>query len=144
MMAIHHTLQLLTTTYQNEPAHIFTDCLNILYLFNTQIKHPTSHNSHPDNIILENIIKMLISRTQTTTLHKIKPHRNIGGNDQADELVKQGCKLDHRDVTFLYEHAHPTPYYLQKDWWHSMQETPDKGPVRHLSKHILKHDMDIT
>ena len=21
-----------------------------------------------------------------------------------------------------------------------MQETPDKGPIRHLSKHILKHD----
>ena len=39
-----------------------------------------------------------------------------------------------------HEHAHPTPYYLQKDWWHSMQETPDKGPIRHLGKHVLKHD----
>jgi hypothetical protein len=26
-MAIHHVLCLLTTTYRNEPAHIFTDCL---------------------------------------------------------------------------------------------------------------------
>ena len=52
MMAIHHTLRLLTTTYQNEPAHIFTDCLNVLYLLNTQIKHPTTYNSHPDKIIL--------------------------------------------------------------------------------------------
>ena len=35
MMAIHHTLQLLTTTYRNELAHIFTDYLNILFLLNT-------------------------------------------------------------------------------------------------------------
>ena len=140
MMAIHHTLQLLTTTYQNEPAHIFIDCLNILYLLNTQIKHPTSHNSHPDKIILENMIKMLISRTQTTTLHKIKAHTNIGGNDQAYTLAKQGRELDHKDAAISYEHAQPTPYYLQKDWWHSMQETHDKGSIRHLSKYILKYD----
>jgi hypothetical protein len=114
MMAIHHTLQLLITTYQNEPAHIFTDCLNILNLLNTQIKHPTSHNSHPDKIILENMVKMLISQTQTTTLHKIKAHTNIEGNDQADALAKLGRELDHRDATSPYGHAHPTPYYLQK------------------------------
>ena len=39
-----------------------------------------------------------------------------------------------------HEHAHPTPYYLQKDWWHLMQETPDKGPIRHLGEHILEYD----
>ena len=83
---------------------------------------------------------MLISRTQTTTLHKIKAHTNIGGNDQADALAKHGRELDHRDAAIPYEHAHPTPYYLQKDWWHSTEETPNKGPIRHLSKHILKHD----
>ena len=106
MMAIHHNPQLLTTTYQNELAHIFTNRLNILYLLNTQIKHPTSHNSHPNKIILENMVKMLISRTQTTTLHKIKAHTNIGGNDQADALAKQGRELDHKDAAISYEHAH--------------------------------------
>jgi hypothetical protein len=89
---------------------------------------------------LENMVKMLISRTQPTTLHKIKAHANIEGNDIADALAKQGRELDHRDANAPYEHAHPTPYYLQKDWWHSIQETPDKGPIRHLSKYIHKHD----
>ena len=51
-----------------------------------------------------------------------------------------GCDLDHRDAITTYEHAHPTPYYLQKGWWHSMQETPDKGPIRHLGKCISKYD----
>jgi ribonuclease HI len=112
MMAIHHTLQLLTTTYHNEPTHIFTDCLNVLYLLNTQIKHPTSHNSHPNKIIIENMVSLLISRTQTTTLHKIKAHTNIGGNDLADALAKHERELDHRDVAAPHEHAHPTPYYI--------------------------------
>ena len=140
LMAIHHTLRLLTTTYRNEPAHIFTDCLNVLYLISTQTKHPTSHNSHPDKIILESITRMLQTRTQPTTLHKVKAHTNISGNEQADKLAKLGCELHHRDAIAPHEHAHPTPYYLQKGWWHSMHETPDKGPIRHLAKYIIKQD----
>jgi hypothetical protein len=62
------------------------------------------------------MIKMLISCTQTTTLHNIKAHTNIGGNDQANTLSKQGRELDHKNAVVPYEHAHPTPYYLQKDW----------------------------
>ena len=139
-MAIHHTLRLLTTTYRDEPAHTFTDCLDVLYLLNTQIKHPALHNSHPDKNILESMTTMLQSRTQITTLHKVKAHTNINGNKQAVTLAKIGCELDHRDIAMSHEHAHPTPYFLQKDWWHSMQETLDKGPIRHLGKHILKYD----
>ena len=56
------------------------------------------------------------SCTQATTLPKIKAHTNISGNEQANKLAKMGCELDHRDVVTTYEHAHPTPYYLQKDW----------------------------
>jgi hypothetical protein len=83
---------------------------------------------------------MLQTRTQTTTLHKVKAHANISGNEQADKLAKLGCTLDHRNAIEIYEHAHPTPYYLQKNWWHSMQATPDKGPIRHLRQYILKYD----
>ena len=115
MMAIHHTLQLLTTTYQDKPTHIFTYCLNVLYLLNTQIKHPTLHNSHLYKNILESMSTMLQSRTQITTLHKVKAHTNINGNEQANTLAKLGCKLDHRDAAIPHKHAHPTPYYLQKD-----------------------------
>ena len=66
------------------------------------------------------MINMLISRTQITTLHKIKAHANINGNEHAYTLAKRGRKLDDGDVATPYEHAHPTPYYFQKDWWHSM------------------------
>ncbi len=89
LMAIHHTLRLLTTTYRNDPTHIFTDCLNVLYLLNTQTKHPTVHNNHQDKQILESKNKWLQSRTQTTTLHKVKAHTNISGNEHANQLAKK-------------------------------------------------------
>ena len=132
MMAMHHTLQLLTTTYCNEPTHVFTDCLNVLYLLTTQLKHPTLHNSHLDKNILESMTIMLQLGTQITTLYKVKAHAKTNGNKQVDALAKLGYKLDHRDTTMPHEHVHPTPYYLQKDWWHLMRETLDKGPIQHL------------
>ena len=46
LMAIHKTLRLITTKYPNEPTHIFIDCLNCLYVLNTQLKHPTLQNNH--------------------------------------------------------------------------------------------------
>ena len=116
MMAINHTLHLLTTTYRNEPAHIFKNCLNVLYLLITQIKHPTLHNNQPYKNILESTIRLLQCRTQITTLHKVKAHTNISGNEQADALATMGCELEHRGAIMTHEHAHPTPYCLQKDW----------------------------
>ena len=95
---MHHTLQLLTTTSRDKPTHIFTYYLNVLYLLNTQIKHPTLHNIHTNKIILESTIKMLQCRTQTTTFCKVKAHANINSSEQADALTKWGCKLDHRDA----------------------------------------------
>ena len=106
MMAIHHTLHLLTTTYRNEPVHIFTDCLNVLYLLITQIKTPTLHNNHLDKNILESTIRLLQSRTQITTLHKVKAHTNINGNAQADALAKMGCDLEQAH-SCLHLHPHP-------------------------------------
>ena len=46
----------------------------------------------------------------------------------------------HIDAINPHEFAHSTPYYYQKDWWHSMNETPDKGPIKFLKKHLIKHD----
>ena len=45
--------------FPNEPAHIFTDCLNGLYVIKNQIKHPTLHNNHPDKTIWEEIVNLL-------------------------------------------------------------------------------------
>ena len=45
MIAIHEALRIINILYPNEPAYIFTDSLNVLYLLNTKIKHPTLHTA---------------------------------------------------------------------------------------------------
>ena len=84
MIAIHKTLRIINIQYPNEPAFIFTDSLNVLYLLNTQIKHPTLHNSHPDQTTLASMVQILQNRTQPITLYKVRAHVNIDGNEKTD------------------------------------------------------------
>ena len=139
-MAIHATLKIINEEYPNEPAHIYTDCLNGLYVIKTKIKHLTLHNNHLDKTMLQEIVRLLQQRTQPTTLYKVRAYANIEGNEKVDELAKEGRKKGHINAINPHEFAHSTPYYYQKDWWHSMDETPDKGPIRFLEKHVIKHD----
>ena len=141
-MAIHKTLRLITTKYTNEPAHIFTDCLNCIYVLNTQLKHPTQHHNHADKSILSSMIEMLKNRTQPTTIYKVKAHTNIAGNERADQLAKIGAKKTYRFANKIYEFAHTTSFYYQKDKWPGPLKRPDKGPVRCLQTYITKHDRE--
>jgi ribonuclease HI len=135
MTAIHQTLQILIQEFPNEPAHIFIDNLNSLYLINTQIKHPTQQNNHPDKTILASIINMLKNRTATTHLHKVRAHTNIIGNKEADKLAKEGSKIVLVSDIPLHPHesAHSTPY-----WWCRKDDHPYKGPIRHLKSYLEK------
>jgi hypothetical protein len=109
MIVIHETLQIINSQYPNEPAYIFTDSLNVLYLLNTQIKHPTLHNSHPDQVTLASMVQLLQNRSQPITLYKVRAHVNIDGNKQAYKLAKEGLGLTHKRATLPYEYAHATP-----------------------------------
>ena len=91
-MAIHAILIIVNMEYPNEPAHIFTDNLNGLYIIKTQIKHLTLHNNYPDKTILQEIVELLQQRTQPTTLYKVQAHTNIEGNEKASKLAKKGKK----------------------------------------------------
>jgi ribonuclease HI len=85
--------------------------MNSLYLINTQIKHPTQQNNHPNKEILASIAKMLKNRIATTHLYKVRAHTNIIGNEEADKLAKEGSKIVLvSDIPFhLHESAHSTP-----------------------------------
>ena len=88
MIAIHKTLQIIYAQYPNEPAYILTNNLNVLYLLNTQIKHPTLHNSHRDQVTLAFMVQLLQNRSQLITLDKVRAHVNIDGYEQAYKLTK--------------------------------------------------------
>ena len=125
-MAVHATLKIVNGEYSNKLVYIFLDCLNGLYIIKTQIKLLTLHNNHPNKTILQEIVELLQQRTQPTTLYKVQVHANIEGNEKAKELAKEGREKEHTDAINPHKFAHSTPYNYQKDWWHSMDETPDK------------------
>jgi ribonuclease HI len=133
--AIHHTLQILIQEFPYEPAHIFTDSLNSLYLINTQIKHPTQQNNHPDKTILSSIVNMLKNRTSITYLHKVRAYTNITRNEEANKLAKEGSKLELENDMPTQPHkvAHSMPY-----WWCRDNDHPYKGPIRHLKPYLEK------
>jgi hypothetical protein len=135
MSTIHHTLQILIQEFPNEPTHIFTNSLNSLYLINTQIKHPTQQNNHPDKTILASIVNMLKSHTTTTHLYKVRTHTNIIGNKEANKFAKEGSKIVLvSDIPFQpHESTHSTPY-----WWCREDDHPYRGPIRHLKSYLEK------
>ena len=57
-------------------------------------------------------------------------------------MAKKGRDEDFYNAMLPHEFSHSTPYYFQKDEWPSMEETPDKGPIRFLEKHIIKYDKE--
>jgi ribonuclease HI len=137
LIAIHHTLTLIQNQFSQEPTHTFTDSLNSFYLINTQLKHPSLHNNHPDKTILSTIASLLCSHTQSISLNKVRAHANILGNSKADTLAKAGNTLPHRPPISDFEHVHSTPYYLHKQWYF-MCATPYNGPICHLQAYIIK------
>lgn len=88
------------------------------------------------------MVELLQQRTQCTTLSKVRAHAKIDGNEEADKLAKIGRTLEHHNAILPHEFAHSTPYYLQKVDWPSMEEVPDKGPIRSLDKYLIKHDLE--
>jgi ribonuclease HI len=144
LLAIHHILQIIKNQFPEEPAYIFTNSLTSIYLLISQLKYPTHHNDHSDHTILQSMIAMLSQRTQPTTITKVKAHANIDGNEKADKLAKDGNKLPDKSPIHPYEKAHPTPYYFHRDEWSSMDQTPDKGPIRHLKPYLQKYEKEYS
>ena len=59
LMVLFNAFTIANTEYSNKPIHIFTDCLNELYVIKTQIKNPTLYNNHLNVTILKEIVELL-------------------------------------------------------------------------------------
>jgi hypothetical protein len=84
--------------------------------------------------------QLLRNHIHLLSLYKVRAYISIPSNDHADQLVEAGNQLPHRDPQIDYKHAHPTPYYIHKDNWPSMSDTPYKGPIRHLQPYLQSYD----
>ena len=89
------------------------------------------------------MVEMLKRRIQPITIYKVKAQAKINGNEQADQLAKEGTKKrDYQFATKPYEFAYTTPYYFRKDTWSRSTKRPHKGPVRCLETYITKYDLE--
>ena len=67
LTTVHGTIQL--TLRDTKLTYIFIDSLNSIYLINTQLKHTTSQNDHPDKLLLQKIIKHINNKLSTSAIH---------------------------------------------------------------------------
>ena len=142
LMVIHTTIRLSLNNFANEPVFIFTDSLNSLYLLNTQIKHPTMHNNHPNKIIFYPNCSNATIKNPPMSLHKVKAHSNVTGNEVVDTLAKNGWHKPQSLPSAPPEFAHSTPYYFHKDEWIGMHQTPYKGPTKNFQRYLIKYTID--
>jgi ribonuclease HI len=95
LVAIHTAL---STFVAYEWIGIFTDSLSSLQAMQHQHTHPgirSARDYHHHRILLESILDILGTRRlagHRTTLHKIRAHTNIRGNDLADAATKMAVR----------------------------------------------------
>ena len=100
------------------------------------MRHPSAYNNHSNKTILSQIVELLQSQTHPIYLHKAKTHANITGNEIVDALAKRGKHKVHTLPIEPQKYAHSIPYYLHKDEWIGMHNTPYKGPIRNFQSYL--------
>ena len=116
--------------------HIFTDSLNIIYLINNHIQHPTSQHHHPDKLVIAAIIHQIYWTPHLIHIHKVRAHTCITGNEKANTLANEGTLKEIPSATPHMHLAHATPYWLA-----NCPTATHDGAIRNIHKFILKaHD----
>jgi ribonuclease HI len=110
LTTIHDTIKFTNTNI--EPTYIFTNSLNSIYFINIQLRHSTLQNIHPDKLLLQEITKHIKNIQSPVYIHKVKAHKNILVNEEADKLAKKRTRLKIAPITEQYHKAHTSPYWL--------------------------------
>ena len=129
--AILTVIEIIQTTQLD--THIFTNSLNIIFLINNHIQHPTSQHHHPNKLLTTTIIHQIYWTPHTIHRHKVRAHSSIIGNKIVDTLANEGT-LKEKPTTTPHKHiAHPSPYQLA-----SCPTATHEGAIRNLHTTITK------
>ena len=74
------------------------------------MNHPTQHTNHTKTILIE-IIQQIQNRQNHTTIHNVRAHIGITGNEIVDRPAHIG-RNNIPQITTLQHQAHTTPYWL--------------------------------
>ena len=113
--------------------HVFTISLNIIYLINNHIHHPTSQLYHPDKLLIAAIVRQIYWTPHKIHIHKVRARTGITGNVIADDLANEGTTKEKPEATPHIHIGHSTPYWLA-----SCPTTTHDGAIRNLRTFITK------
>ena len=139
LSAIHHVL----STYEaNQDISLFTDSKTSLECILSLLYNPQRFKTHKHKHLLQSIIRTLLLRPGKTSLHKVKAHVGIHGNEQADTAASNHQDSPVTEVNFeasgnIHELA------IGHSWIKTSLYSTDVYPPRWEPSTNLKTDANI-
>jgi hypothetical protein len=81
-----------------------------------------------------------MNRTTSISIQKVRAHKNITRNEEADKLAKEGSKKGKVDIIESHHNAHTSPYWLHRAEPYQVGH-PFKEPSRNYQKFLDKQEL---
>ena len=133
-------LTVLTTIPQHSTVTIFCDSQTAIQNINKYNNSNTQQGKNLKNTnILYNIYHMFTKEQIDLTLHKIKAHSRIIGNEEADKIAKRALELRDKYI-ILPNTTLDAKLKCRPQWNNYILETPIKLAIKQylLSKHVTQ------
>ena len=107
---------------------IATDSLSSMYQIKKMLRRPQDLLNHQHCELIKEIVTEIVNRGLRTTLHKVKGHASIIGNEKADAIAKAAATGDTSDYEECEKYESPsnnrlTQYWPYKTQWNNRWST---------------------
>ena len=100
---------------------IATDSLSSMYQIKKMLRRPQDLLNHQHRELIKEIVTEIVNRGLRTTLHKVKGHASIIGNEKADAIAKAAATGDTFDYEECEKYESPSNNRLTQYWPHKTQ-----------------------
>ena len=100
---------------------IATDSLSSMYQIKKMLRRPQDLLNHQHCELIKEIVTEIVNRGLRTTLHKVKGHASIIGNEQADAIAKAAATGDTSDYEECEKYESPSNNRLTQYWPYKTQ-----------------------
>ena len=100
---------------------IATDSLSSMYQIKKMLRCPQDLLNHQHCELIKEIVTEIVNRGLRTTLHKVKGHASIIGNEKADAIAKAAATGDTSDYEECEKYESPSNNRLTQYWPHKTQ-----------------------
>ena len=100
---------------------IATDSLSSMYQIKKMLRRPQDLLNHQHCELIKEIVTEIVNRGLRTTLHKIKGHASIIGNEKADAIAKAAATGDTSDYEECEKYESPSNNRLTQYWPYKTQ-----------------------